>query len=203
MMKSIISKQIEKSLKRGKFYFLADFRALGGYEAIKSTIIRLANNGILKRLATGIYYYPRLDPEIGELLPSLDEIAYAVADQEKVNIRPAPEYAIHQIGLSTQVPMNPVFQTDGRSKKIQVNTHTIIFKAVSPKKLATRGKISGAVIQAMEAKGAENLTAEDKNKIKNILLQEKPKLLSHDLKVAPIWIAHLLNQFQKENTDTT
>lgn len=202
-MRIFISKEIEKGLKRGNFYFLDDFKTMGGYDAIKSTFIRLANNGTLKRLAKGIYYYPKTDPEIGELLPSLDEIAYAVAENEKVNIRPAPEYAIHQIGLSTQVPMNPVFQTDGRSKKIHIDNHTIIFKAVSPKKLATRGKISSTVIQAMEAKGLRNLTQGDITKIKNILLQEKPKLLLHDIKVAPIWIANILHQFLKENADTT
>jgi hypothetical protein len=73
----------------------------------------------------------------------------------------------------------------------------IRFKATSHKKLATIGKVSALVIQALEELDVNHIDDHTMDKIKKLLLTEDPKKLKHDLTLAPVrihdYIVKLLN----------
>ncbi len=126
-----IHKQIEariKKLGRGCILFPADFYSLGSTEAIKKILLRLEKKGMLIRLAFGIYLYPKQSKLLGNITPSLEEIAKAIAKRDKARIVPAGSYALNALGLSTQVPLNAVYLTDGAARKVKVGKRTILFK---------------------------------------------------------------------------
>ncbi len=75
---------------------------MGSDQAIRQTLSRLAKNRLIERLAHGIYQIPRSHPEFGQLLPSPEEVAEAIAKHEHVRIRPAGAYALNKLGLSTR-----------------------------------------------------------------------------------------------------
>ncbi len=50
---------------------------------------------------------------IGEVLPSAEEVALSIAKRDQVKIVPTDFYELNALGLSTQVPMNLVYLTDG------------------------------------------------------------------------------------------
>lgn len=147
---------------------------------------------MLVRLAHGIYLFPKHDPELGILYPSLEEIAEAVAKKEKVRILPTGLHALQKLGFSTQVPMKVVYLTDGMPRKINVGKRSIIFKKTTPKKLATKSKLATLVIQSMQEMGKNNLTPEILNRIEIILKQEDINIIRADAKLAPSWIGRLL-----------
>jgi len=181
---SAVEKQI-KNKKPGAIIFPADFRGLGTEAAVKMTLVRLVKEGMLNKLGHGIYLLPKKDPLFGDLLPSPVEVAEAIAKKDKVRIKPAGAYALHKLGLTTQIPMKLVYLTDGPPRQITIGKTVLKFKATTPKKMAMKGKYSGLIIQAVEELGVENIDAETESKITELLRKESPKVLREDLRLAP------------------
>jgi hypothetical protein len=121
-----------------------------------------------------------------------------LAKKEKIRIRPAGAFALNKLGLSTQVPTRLVYITDGPPRQLKMGKLEIKFKATSHKKLATTGKISALVIQALEELDLNNIDESRTARIKQLLLTEDPKKLKHDLTLAPArihdYILKLLNE---------
>jgi len=168
----------------GELIFPTDFRGKGTEDAIKKALSRLTQRGMLKRLAHGIYYIPKTDPLLGELHPGADDVVKMLAKKEKIRVRPAGAYALNQLGLSTQVPTKLVYITDGHPRLFKLGKLQIKFKATTPKKLSTIGEISSLVIQALEELGTEHLSATTEFKLHELLKNEDPKKLKHDLALA-------------------
>jgi hypothetical protein len=186
--------------KRGKILFPEDFSELGTSEAVRLALFRLEKKGFLIRLAHGIYLYPKVDDILGVLYPSLEEIAEAIARRDKARIIPTGVQALNKLGLSTQVPMNAVYLTDGAPRDIKVGRSSIKFKRTTPKNLAVKGKISGLVIQALRAMGKDNVTPSIIKKVNDILAKEKPDKLAYDAPLAPAWIRKIMLDAVKQYT---
>ena len=128
-----IKKIIEKA-KPKKIFFTEDFRLLGTPVSVKTALHRLVKKKILHRLGRGIYTKPEYSKFMGkEVLPSLEEIAFAIAKRDKVRIIPTGSYALHVLGLSTQIPMNIVYLTDGTPRRIKIGNSDILFRRASPR----------------------------------------------------------------------
>ena len=200
-MKQSVQASIEKQLqrkKKGQLFFLSDFRGLGTEAAIRQAIKRLTKGKKIKRIAQGAYVIPVVDPLLGELLPSMESVAEAIAKKEHVKIKPAGAYAVHRLGLTTQVPMRLVYITDGAPKQIKIGKSSIKFKPTSAKKLAMEGELSSLIIQALEELGTKNLDLTIIERIKELLLKEDSKKLMHDIKLAPAQISDFLFSLLKD-----
>jgi hypothetical protein len=188
--------------KGGELIFPTDFRGKGTEDAIKKALSRLAQKGVLKRLSHGIYYIPKIDPVLGELRPGADDVVKMLAKKEKIRVRPAGAYALHRLGLTTQVPTKLVYVTDGHPRLFKLGKLQIKFKATTPKKLSTTGKISSLLIQALEEVGPENVNASMESKIQELLKNEDPKKLKHDLALAPAKINdYIVKLLKKQEND--
>lgn len=145
-MQENIGKQIVSSIKkcgRGSIFFPSSFTAYGDIKSVSKSLERLTNDSFIIRLANGIYLYPKIDKELGleVLYPSVEDIALQVAKRDRAHIAPTGAYAMNLLGLSTQVPMNVVFMTDGSPRKIRLGyNRTITFKHTVPKNLAFTNK---------------------------------------------------------------
>lgn len=181
-----------KSMKRGSILFPSNFDAIGNVEVVKKSLLRLTNKEFLIRLAHGIYLYPKQDKLLGVLYPSIEEIANAIADRDKARIIPTGITALNKLGLSTQIPMNIVFLTDGASRSVVVGKRTIKFKRTTPKNLLVKGKLTGLIIQALKEIGKDNATDEQLEKIQNHLKLEEKEIIEHDAKLAPVWISKII-----------
>src|SRR5690606_37973264 len=115
------------------------------------------------RLGAGIYLWPKVDKELGMLYPSMETVAMELAKKEKLKLLPTGSYSLNKLGLSTQIPTNIVYLTDGEGRQLKVGKNTITFKPTTPKKLAAKGKYSSLVIQALSELGKNNID----NKILN------------------------------------
>lgn len=181
-----------KSMKRGSILFPSNFDDMGNVEVVKKSLLRLEHKKFLVRLAHGIYLYPKQDKLLGILYPTIEEIAIAIAERDNARIIPTGITALNKLGLSTQIPMNIVFLTDGAPRSIVVGKRTIKFKRTSPKNLAVKGKITSLIIQALKEIGKDNVTAEQLEKIKIHLQKEKQEIIEHDAKLAPAWISKIM-----------
>lgn len=192
-----LHKQIEARIKmrgRGSILFISDFVDLCNTEVIKKTLFRMEKQGVLNRLAFGIYLYPKQSKLIGPLTPTIEAIAKAIAERDKARIIPTGAYAMNALGLSTQIPLNAVFLTDGAPRKIKVRKRTILFKKASPRNLSAIGPISSLVIQALKAIGVGKLEPHEEKKILELLKKEDQDNIKHDIAVAPEWIRIILKK---------
>ncbi len=116
----------------------------------------------------------------------------AIAKRDKATIVPTGVYALNRLGLSTQVPLNIVYLTDGAARKVKIGKQIIKFKKTTPKNLLAKGPISSLVIQALRAIGKDKASQQELDKICELLKKEKLHYLQHDIKLAPVWIADIL-----------
>jgi hypothetical protein len=192
---------IEKSIKRkpkGTLLFPDDFAMLGTSVAIRKALQRLREKGLIKQVAHGIYVRPKMNDFIGEVMPSAEEVFKGIAQRDKIRLLPTGVYALNALGLSTQVPLNIVFLTDGAARTIKVGKRTIKLKKTTPKNLLAKGEISALVIQALREIGKDKATNEELQKIINLLKKEVPKNLIHDIALAPEWIKEIMKKAQNE-----
>ena len=180
-----IIKRLLSSKKGGDILFISDFKGKGTEAAIRKSLSRLVEAGKLNRLAHGIYYLPKIDPVLGELRPSAEQVAEKIAEKEKVHIYPTGVYALNRIGLSTQVPTKLVYLTDGVPRLLTIGKMTVRFKATTPKKLALKGPLSRLVILALDELDTKNMIPEHEMRIRELLLKEEESNLEHDLALAP------------------
>ena len=189
-MQSIHSQLEDKilSLKKGAIVFVSDFAEFGTAENVKKVLLRLEKKQLLVRLAHGIYLYPKIDKELGILYPSTESIAEAIAKRDKIRIIPTSIYALQQLGISTQIPMNVIYLTDGAPRKIKVGKRTITFKKTAPKNLAIKNKVLSNIVQGLKELGKENITDEIKQKINQALEKVPVEILKEEILNAPVWV---------------
>jgi len=186
-----------KKARRGSLFFIDSFLAFGTAKAVNKALERLVEKGEIKRVITGIYTRPKESKLLGTLTPGVEEIAEAIRKRDNARIVPTGSYAQNVLGLSTQVPMNVVYLTDGAGRKVKAGNHTITFKKTTPRNLAARGPISKLVIQALKSIGKENLTKGDERIVLEHLAKEKQVHLEHDIKLAPEWIRKIMRKSLK------
>ncbi len=91
-----------------------------------------------------------------------------------------------------------VLLTDGSARVVQVGNWRIKLKKTTPKNMATAGRMSGLVIQALRYMKQENIDDRIIKKLKGKLSDEDKKQLVSDLRYAPAWIEKVVRKLQGE-----
>lgn len=196
-VESQILQRIE-ALPKGELLFPGDFSDLGSSEAVRLSLFRLEKQGVITRVAQGIYVRPKESGLIGKLMPTAEEVAEAIAKRDRIRTVPTGSYALNALGLSTQVPMNIVLLTDGSPREIKVGKRRIKFKKTTPKNLLAKGEISRLAIQALKEIGNGKVREEEEKKIIELLKKEDEKILRHDIALAPVWIQKIMRKALKD-----
>lgn len=200
-MTQSVEYKVEKTIlskPRGCLLFPDDFSHRGSADSVRKALQHLKEKGLIKTVTRGIYVRPVIDEYIGEVLPTAEEVAKAIARRDKIRLVPTGAYALNALGLSTQMPLKLVFLTDGASRTIKVGKRTIKLKKATPKSLKTRGKISALVVQALREIGKDNASEDELSKILKLLKEEDPADLKYDISLAPEWIRKIMKQAVNE-----
>lgn len=184
---------------RGWVFTPNHFKDLGSRDAVASALKRHKQSGLIRQLARGVYDYPKIDPELGLLEPSIDYIAQALAGRDATRLQPSGAYAANLLGLSTQVPTKIVYLTDGRPRTVQIGKRQITLKQTTPRNMATAGRISGLVIQALRHLGSRHVDAAIIEAVKKRLSASDRKRLLADIRHAPAWIADIIRKVAAED----
>ena len=131
----------------------ANFLDLASRQAVGLTLHRLAKKGLIRRLARGVYDFPKQHPVLGPLSPSAEAVARALAGRDRTRLQPAGAYAANALGLSEQVPAKAVFLTDGPSRTVKIGPTTIQLRRTTPRNMEAAGRLSGLLIQASSRAG--------------------------------------------------
>jgi len=185
---------------RGSIHVPGDFLDLGSREAIDLALHRLVKKGIIRRLARGLYDFPREHPVLGFLTPTADSIAKALAGRDRTRLQPTGAYAANALGLSEQVPAKAVFLTDGPGRTVKVGKMTIQLRRTTPRNMAAAGRLSGLLIQAFRELGKEHVTSVRVEHLKRTLPADKRRELLKDLTLAPAWMHSIFRELAEEQS---
>ena len=184
--------QLIKSWKRGRIFFQIDFADIASSDAIRQSLSRLCKAELIIRVARGIYCYPVKDTALGLgiIYPTMEEVAKAVAKNEKERIVPTGISALNMLGLSSQVPMNVIYVTDGAPRHISLGKGKgITFQHTSEvKRLAFKSEVMSLIAAALREIGEENITPAQMSIVKKHLENVTEEELDHDIKLIPVWL---------------
>ena len=163
-------------------------------EYVGNVCSELVKEGILIRLSQGIYYKP-VKTRLGILYPKVEEVIGVIAKRDHAVILPTGNTAIHHLGLTTQVPTNYEFLTNGAARKLQIGNRTITLKHGVANNFAFKGKLMPVLHQALKAIGRDNITQEMQGQIAQ-LLQKTPETTTfqHDLAIMSKWEQDVINK---------
>ena len=180
---------------RGGWVFTPrDFAPLGDPRSVGMALTRLSRKGIIRQLARGLYDYPIDHPSFGRSPPSADAVAKALAKRDASRLQPTGAYAANILGLSEQVPTRIIFLTDGPSRRVKFGQQEIVLKRTTPRNMATAGRKSGTIIQALRHIGQRNINERTLAIIKRQLTKQDRAQLLKDLRYAPAWLVEILQQ---------
>lgn len=175
--------------------FPSDFASYGDSKAVQKAFERLAASEKLIRVARGIYCYPKIDRilGLGRLYPTFEEIAVAIAKRDRARIAPTGVYALNKLGLSTQLPMNVVYLTDGSSRKVRLQGERgIQFKHTAKKNLAFQNDFAMLLTFALREIGERNLTDEQLAHIRHLIKLIPLETIKKDFSLIPAWIRKII-----------
>jgi hypothetical protein len=187
---------------RGSVFVPGDFLDLGNRQGIDFALHRLTKQDVLRRLARGLYDYPKTHRQLGPLSPSVDAIAEALAGRDRLRIQPSGAYAANLLHLSEQVPAKAVFLTDGPSRRLKVGAQEIVLRRTTPRAMAAAGRMSGLVIQGLKYLGQQHVSMERIAPLRKLLSEKDRKQLKQDLPLAPAWMRPFLLMVA-EGTEST
>ncbi len=173
---------------RGWCFSLNDFSRLGSPLAVRKALSRLQAAGFVRRVARGLYEYPRRHATLGQLPPDISQVVKAITRKNKIKVLPSGAYAANVLGLSEQVPGKIVYLTDGPSRKIRIGKTDLIFKKTTPKNMAAANTLAGVVIQALRHLGKERVDDAVIAKLKKRLSKEDRASLRKESKLTPAWV---------------
>jgi len=195
-MAPILSKEIRNRIVQGgegRLYVVGDFADLNNDALVTRVLSRLEKEKLMIRLSQGVYLYPNQN-RYGVHKPSIDVIAKAIAEKDKARIIPSGLTALNVLGLSTQVPMNAIYLTNGTPRIVTVGNRKIVFKKSVPRNFAYQSELFPLVVSAMKEMGEGNINDDVVLKLKKILAKEtNQELIRQDFLIAPQWIRKKLN----------
>lgn len=183
---------------RGAIFFAEDFMDLASSANIRQVLSRLEKDDSLVRLAQGIYLKPKVDPTLGILFPSTEEIAEKIARRDRARIAPTGVLALYLLGLTTQVPLKVVYLTDGSQREVKIGKRSIKFKKTVPKSFAIKDNLLHLIVQAFKEKGQKNITGDFLNKITPSIKKLDKTVIARQLNYAPVWIRREIVNLYKQ-----
>ena len=165
--------------KNGSVFVSTDFTDITDKKTVNMALLRLADEGLVKKILFGVYYKPEYSELLGETVaPSPNKVAHALARNFGWTIVPCGDTALNLLGLSTQVPSQWVYVSDGAYKEYTFDNTTIKFKRTTNKEISKVSYKTALTIQALKALGKENITEQVISRLKKILTdKEKEKII--------------------------
>jgi Family of unknown function (DUF6088) len=194
-----ITEQIKNKIEGlpiGKPFSNAQLLSFGTRAAVDQCLSRLVKAGTITRVSRGVYVKPKLNRYVGAVVPELMEVVKAKLPQNEIFQIHGAE-AARQMQLSTQVPTQPVFYTQGSNREFQVGGLKVKLKHVSPRKLVLGPRPAGVAFSALWYLGKQNVTRSVIAKVKQKLPPEEFRVLSESKWAMPAWMANAFHEYER------
>lgn len=166
-------------------------------EFVGGTLSELANEGVLTKIAQGIYAKPRKS-RFGAVLPTVDKVVQAIATRDNALVLPSGMTALNVLGLSTQVPMNYTYLTTGSERTIKLANCQVTLKRGVPKNFCYETRLVALLVQALRVLKRENIDKDELQTISSLISKEPDKeSLMRDVDMMPAWMKRIVKPMLK------
>ena len=166
-------------------------------EFVGGTLSELTAEGILTKIAQGIYAKPRKS-RFGVVLPAVDKVVQAIATRDNAVVLPSGMTALNVLGLSTQVPMNYTYLTTGSERVVKLANCLVTLKRGVPKNFCYETRLIALLVQALKALKQENVNSEEMQAIRSLISKEPEKdTLMRDVDMMPVWMKRMIKPMIK------
>ncbi len=179
---------------RGVVFTAQDFLDLGSRAAVDQALARLARSGRVRRVDRGVYDLPRSHPKVGAMWPSADAVAQAVAKQTDSHLQVSGAAAANALGLSTQVPAQVEYLTDGPSRNVHVGKLVVHLKHAGRVDMLLPKTRAGMTIVALKHLGRDTATMGVLQRIAASLNDTDRKQLRGVRAQLPGWLGSAVDQ---------
>lgn len=194
-----LRKRIE-AMPEDSVLFRSDFPEYHS-EFVGETLAELTKEGVLVKLAQGIYAKPRMS-RFGAVLPSVEKIVQAIAVRDNAKVLPSGMTALNALGLSTQVPMNYTYLTTGSERTVKLTNRQVVLKRGVPKNFWYETRLIALLVQALKTLKQENVGQEELQIIRSLIEKEPDKeALAKDVDKMPAWMKRLIKPMLKSHED--
>lgn len=185
------------AMPEGKPFPAKDLLQFGTRAAVDQVLYRMVKDNEILRIARGIYARPKWNKYVNApVMPEPMEVAELVAKTRGAKIGLTGAEAVHKLGLSTQMPTQPVYATTGRTGEIKIGKNTIRFRHVSPRKMQYAGTPVGMAIAALRYLGKSHVTPHVIAKLEQVLTKEDFQTLRHATTALPGWAMDKFYQYE-------
>jgi hypothetical protein len=199
MSQSVESKVVARIYGHGRGWAFSpiDFQDLG---RVDMALMRLTENGRIRRVIRGIYDYPRFSDLLQQnLSPDIHQVAMAIARKFGWRIQPDGTSAMNLIGLTTQVPSQFMFTSDGPDRKYKIDKTSLEFRHTALKEIGFRIPESGIIVHALKVVGQDRISPETIDKIRSWLPEDKRSKVLKDTDRVTGWVFAAIQKICKES----
>jgi len=163
-----------KRLQRGKPFSIRSLAELGSNSAISKAVAQLVRRGELVRVYRGIYMRPKSSQYTGRVRrPGPWDLVNLIARQNRWTLQIHGADAVRRFGLSTQMPVIPIYYTSGPSRSISVGKAEIRLVHAAPMVMQCGGTKVGMAISALFYLGKGGITSKHVAVVKKDLSSEE------------------------------
>ena len=187
-----------RSWERGRFVFTDDFASLESQGSVRIGLCQLVKDGVLHRIARGIYYYAGITGDINVktsfVMPSEETIAYAVAERERIRIIPYGDQAARKLGITGMSISSLKYLTDGAPKVINLaKGRKIYFNHTSEVKMFDfKNETMQMISSAIRALGADMIGEREKQILQEAIRKVPEKEFERDITIPPAWVQAIM-----------
>jgi hypothetical protein len=181
-----------KALPEGGVVAAKEFLHLGSRAAIDQTLSRMTKTGQLLKVGRGTYTLP-VSSRFGQRPPSTEALLAAMAEQQGEMVVPQGAASANALGLSTQVPVQEIYFTTGRSRKLKVGAKQIELKHAPNWQMRLGQRPAGMAIRALAWLGAEQAPFA-LQQLRRKLPRAEWEALRNSRATLPSWMAKLISE---------
>ncbi len=193
-----------KSLIETCFYYIAghgrgwafspsDLQSRFSRQQADTLLSVLVTQGKIRRVARGMYDYPRYSELLGKTLsPDIDQVARAYARKFNWRIEASGDTALNLLGLSTQIPASYIYLSDGPNRRYELLGQTLEFKKSALKTIGFKYRESMLMVQALKALGREHVNARVISKLRQQIEPSQRGKILRDTKGTTGWIYEVI-----------
>jgi hypothetical protein len=163
---------------------------LGTKPAIRNVLLRLLRAQKLLRVGRGIYVVPVVS-RFGSSAPSAHRLIEELSKQSGEDIVPSGATTANALGLTTQVPVQMVYWTSGRSRKLNLGKLVLHLVHVPSWQLALAKEPAGEIVRALAWAGPDRVHTVLKEIEGKVPRTEIQKVAEQAYRF-PVWMASAL-----------
>ena len=184
---------------RGWVLIPKDFLDIASCTAVRQSLSRLKRLGTIRRLMQGVYDYPSFSSLLNApSSPDPGGIARAIARANGWTILPTGDTALNLLGLSTQVPAQYQYFSDGPSRRYTWQGGMLVFKHRTNKETTILSPRTALLVQALKCLGESGIDSKSMVTLQKKFSPQELNLALKEARYATSWVYKVIKQLAAE-----